>query len=174
MCSVLEVSLLSWVKLWQRRTHARRKKKKLKLLLRSGKNDLRIISAASRDGFYVTFIFVFVHRMRDELAALSKNASLCVSRQQLWCVYAVEKQSVAPSTGGVWEQQENSEKALTRHFIRYTLLLSVFMDLWDLDVVTVEAIYAQWSHFHVHETSLRHGVFSFVLIKGWARLATIR
>lgn len=58
-------------------------KKKLKLLLRSGKNDLRIISAASRDGFYVTFIFVFVHRMRDELAALSKNASLCVSRQQL-------------------------------------------------------------------------------------------
>lgn len=59
------------------------KKKKLKLLLRSGKNDLRIISAASRDGFYVTFIFVFVHRMRDELAALSKNASLCVSRQQL-------------------------------------------------------------------------------------------
>lgn len=33
--------------------------------------------------FYVTFIFVFVHRMRDELAALSKNASLCVSRQQM-------------------------------------------------------------------------------------------
>lgn len=48
---------------------------------------------------------------------------------------------MAPSTGG--EQQENSEKALTGHFIRYTLLLSVFMALWDLDVVTVEAIYAQ-------------------------------
>lgn len=59
------------------------------------------------------------------------------------CVYAVEKQRVAPSTGGVSEQQENSEKALAGHFIRYTLLLYVFMALSDLDVVAVEAIYAQ-------------------------------